>query len=112
MTGWTRGQVLLRVLIFTGPMLALYATDLVGPAPAGWLVALAVVLSVAFAAMPDAPFGALVMLLVLAWWGISLHDGLHRARSCNPIVHFGLHGFPPRNPSHSPILQALLCWKF
>jgi hypothetical protein len=77
MTGWTRGQLLLRLLVLTGPMLALYATDLVGPAPAGWLVALAAVLCVAFAAMPDSPFGALVMLLVLAWWGVSLRDGLH-----------------------------------
>jgi hypothetical protein len=77
MTGWTRGQVLLRLLVLAGPMLALYATDLVGPAPAGWLVALAAVLSVAFAAMPDSPFGAVVMLLVLAWWGVSLRDGLH-----------------------------------
>ena len=51
MTGWTPGQVLLRILILTGPLLALYATALVGPAPAGLLVALTAVLSVAFAAM-------------------------------------------------------------
>lgn len=77
MTGWTRGQLLLRILIFAGPLLALYATALVGPAPAGWLVALTTVLSLAFAAMPESPFGSAAMLLVLAWWGIAFRDGLH-----------------------------------
>jgi hypothetical protein len=77
MTGLTRGQLLLRGAILAGPMLALWSTALVGPAPAGWLVALAAALSVAFAAMPDSPFGSAVMLLVLAWWGVSLRDGLH-----------------------------------
>lgn len=77
MTGWTPGQALLRLMVLAGPLLALWSTALVGPAPAGWLVALTAVLSVAFAAMPESPFGAVAMLVVLAWWGVSLRDGLH-----------------------------------
>jgi hypothetical protein len=77
MIGWSRGQRVLRLLVLLGPLVALYSTALVGPRPAGWLVALAVVLSVGFAAMPDSPFGTVAMLLVLAWWGVSLRDGLH-----------------------------------
>jgi hypothetical protein len=76
-TGWTRGQLALRILALAGPLLALFATALVGPAPAGWLVALTLVLSLAFAAMPDSPFGSAAMLVVLAWWGVALRDGLH-----------------------------------
>ncbi|MCW2767137.1 MAG: hypothetical protein JWO11_3096 [Nocardioides sp.] len=77
MTGWTRGQALLRVLVLAGPLLALYSTALIGSAPAGWLAALTAVLCLAFAAMPESAFGSAAMLLVLAWWGISLRDGLH-----------------------------------
>ncbi|MCW2794131.1 MAG: hypothetical protein JWO76_3229 [Nocardioides sp.] len=75
--GFAAGQLVLRLLVLLGPLVALLATGLVGVVPAGWLVALVAVLSVAFAAMPDSPFGTAVMLVVLAWWGISLRDGLH-----------------------------------
>ena len=78
MTGrLTAGQAVLRVLVLLGPVLALLATGLVGVAPAGWLVGLVLALSVAFAAMPESPFGAAAMLVVLAWWGIAFRDGLH-----------------------------------
>jgi hypothetical protein len=71
------GQALLRALVALGPVVALLATGLVGAPPAGWLVALVVVLAVAFAAMPDSPFGTCVMVVVLVWWGVALRDGLH-----------------------------------
>lgn len=71
------GQLTLRVLVLLGPVVALLATGLVGVWPAGWLIALVTVLAVAFAAMPDSPFGTAAMIVVLAWWGISLRDGLH-----------------------------------
>ncbi|MCW2798252.1 hypothetical protein [Nocardioides sp.] len=77
MSGWTWGQATLRLLILAGPLVALFSTALVGSRPAPWLVALTAALSVAFAAMPESPFGSAAMLLVLAWWGISLDDGLH-----------------------------------
>jgi hypothetical protein len=71
------GQLVLRVLVLGGPLVALLSTGLVGVVPAGWLIALVAALAVAFAAMPDSPFGTAVMAVVLAWWGISLRDGLH-----------------------------------
>ena len=78
MTGrLTRGQAVLRVLVLLGPLVALLSTGLAGVSPAGWLVALVLVLSVAFAAMPDSPFGTAAMVVVLAWWGVAFRDGLH-----------------------------------
>jgi hypothetical protein len=71
------GQLVLRVFVLLGPLVALLATGLVGVVPAGWLIALVAALAVAFAAMPDSPFGTAVIVVVLAWWGISLRDGLH-----------------------------------
>ncbi|MCW2844992.1 MAG: hypothetical protein JWN22_2908 [Nocardioides sp.] len=71
------GQLVLRLLVLLGPLVALLATGLVGAVPADWLIALVAALAVAFAAMPDSPFGTAVMVVVLAWWGISLRDGLH-----------------------------------
>jgi hypothetical protein len=73
----TPGQAFLRVLILLGPPLALLTTGLVGVRPAGWLVALVLALSVAFAAMPDSPFGTAALLVVVAWWGLAFRDGLH-----------------------------------
>ena len=78
MTGrLTAGQAVLRALVLLGPPLALLATGLVGVLPAGWLVALVLVLSVAFAAMPESPFGTAALLVVVAWWGLAFRDGLH-----------------------------------
>ena len=73
----TPGQAFLRVLILLGPPLALLTTGLVGVPPAGWLVGLVLALSVAFAAMPDSPFGTATLLVVVAWWGLAFRDGLH-----------------------------------
>lgn len=78
MTGrFTAGQAALRLVVLLGPVVALVSTGLVGPAPAWWLLALVATLSVAFATLPDSPFGTAVMIVVLAWWGLSLRDGLH-----------------------------------
>lgn len=78
MTGrLTAGQAVLRALVLLGPPSALLATGPVGVLPAGWLVALVLVLSVAFAAMPESPFGTAAMLVVVAWWGLAFRDGLH-----------------------------------
>jgi len=73
----TAGQAVLRALVLLGPTLALLTTGLAGVLPAGWLVALVLVLSVAFAAMPESPFGTAALLVVVAWWGLAFRDGLH-----------------------------------
>jgi hypothetical protein len=78
MTGrLTAGQAVLRALVLLGPPLALLTTGLAGVFPAPWLVALVIVLSVAFAAMPDSPFGTAALLVVVAWWGLAFRDGPH-----------------------------------
>lgn len=73
----TRGQLLVRLVVAAGPVLALLATALVGPAPAPWLLLLTVALSAGFALRPESVVGAATYLVVLGWWGVSMRDGLH-----------------------------------
>ena len=76
---WTPGQWVLRALVVLGVMLALFATVPAGATPARWLVALVLVTSLVFAVFPESAAGAVALLLVVAWWGVGLRDGLHPA---------------------------------
>ena len=73
----TPGQVAVRAVIALGPPVALLATGPAGAWPSVLLVALVVVLSVGFAAFPESAVGSAAFVLVLAWWGVGLRDGLH-----------------------------------
>ena len=75
----SRSQLVLRVLIFLGPVVALLAAGPAGRWPTWWVVTGIVVLAAAFAALPETAVGAGVMLAVLAWWAGALDDGLHPA---------------------------------
>lgn len=77
--GWTPGQWALRSLVVVGVMVALFATVPAGATPAGWLVVLVLVTSLVFAVFPDSAAGAGALVLVVAWWGVGLRDGLHPA---------------------------------
>jgi hypothetical protein len=70
--GWV-----LRVLVAVLPPLATVATIGAGEAPPVWFVALVLILSVGFATFPESAVGVVVLILVVAWWGIGLRDGLH-----------------------------------
>lgn len=71
------GQLRLRVPIALGPPVALLCTAFVGSAPAWWLLIVVSILSLVFAAVPEGPVGTVAFVFVIAWWGISLRDGLH-----------------------------------
>ncbi|MBB6629067.1 hypothetical protein H5V45_17200 [Nocardioides sp. KIGAM211] len=71
------GQWWLRAVIALGPPAALLCTSFVGAVPAWWLVILVVALSLVFAAVPEGPVGTVAFVVVIAWWGVSLRDGLH-----------------------------------
>lgn len=77
--GLSRSQLVLRALIVLGPVVAVLAAGPAGHWPPWWLVATTLVLAGGFAAFPESPFGAGVLLLVLAWWTAGLEDGLHPA---------------------------------
>lgn len=77
--GLTPGQAALRVVMVAGTMVALFATAAAGPAPAPWLVVLVAVVALWWAAFPESTAGSGALLLVVAWWGIGLRDGLHPA---------------------------------
>lgn len=77
--GLTPGQAGLRVVMAGGPFAALFATVPAGATPATWLVALLAVVVLVWVAFPESAAGTAAYLLVLAWWGIGLRDGLHPA---------------------------------
>jgi hypothetical protein len=61
--------MLLRAVVFLGPVVALLATGPAGNWPGGWVVVLTVVLATGFATMPESGFGTLAMCVVVVWWG-------------------------------------------
>lgn len=70
------GQRVVRLLVAVLPVLAVVCTVGAGEAPAAWFVALVGLLSLGWATFPESAAGATVLVLVLAWWGIGLRDGL------------------------------------
>lgn len=77
--GLTPGQAGLRAVMAGGPLVALFSTVPAGATPATWLVALVAVVALAWAAFPESAAGTGALLLVVAWWGTGLRDGLHPA---------------------------------
>jgi hypothetical protein len=70
----TRSQIVLRVVVFLGPVVALLATGPAGHGPPWWAVAAVLVTAGAAAWQPDGPYLAVAGLAVLAWWAVSLGD--------------------------------------
>ncbi|GAW52304.1 MULTISPECIES: hypothetical protein [unclassified Nocardioides] len=72
-------QLVLRALVLLGPVVALLATGPAGHWPPWWAVVAVLGLAGAFAAMPDSPVGAGLLLVVLVWWTIALGDDIQPA---------------------------------
>jgi hypothetical protein len=60
--------------VLLGPVVALLATGPAGNWPGGWLVALTVVMSAGFAAMPESGLGTAVLCVVIGWWGVDVES--------------------------------------
>ena len=73
----SRGQLVLRLLVLLGPVVAVLAAGPAGHWPPWWLLAAVLASSAGFAALPESPVGAGTMLLVVVWWAAGLDDGLH-----------------------------------
>ena len=71
-----RSQVLLRVVVFLGPVVAVLATGPAGNWPPWWIAGAAVAIAAAASYDPDGPNGTGTGLVVLGWWAIALEDGL------------------------------------
>jgi len=72
----TLGEWVLRLLIAVTPALAALCTIGAGEGPPVYLVVLLLLLGAGFAAFPESAVGLVVIVLVLAWWGLGLRDGL------------------------------------
>ena len=70
------GEWVLRLLIAVTPALAALCTIGAGEGPPVWFVALLLLLGIGFAVFPESAVGVVVIVLVLAWWGLGLRDGL------------------------------------
>jgi len=71
-----RSQILLRAVVFLGPVVAVLATGPAGNWPPWWIAGTVVAVAAAASYDPDAPYGSGAGLLVLGWWAIALEDGL------------------------------------
>jgi hypothetical protein len=70
------GEWVLRALIAVTPALAAVCTVGAGEGPPTWFVAVLLLLGIGFAAFPESAVGLVAIVLVLAWWGLGLRDGL------------------------------------
>ncbi|MFC7496891.1 MULTISPECIES: hypothetical protein [unclassified Nocardioides] len=75
----SRSQLVLRVVVLLGPVVAVLAGGPAGHWPPWWMIAVVVGLAGGFAAFPETAVGATTMLVVLVWWALGLDDGLHPA---------------------------------
>jgi hypothetical protein len=75
----SRSQLVLRAVIVLGPVVAVFSAGPAGQWPPWWVAAGMLGLAGGFAALPESPVGAVVMLAVLGWWAVALDDGLHPA---------------------------------
>ncbi|WP_028637140.1 hypothetical protein [Nocardioides sp. URHA0032] len=71
-----RSQLVLRAIVLLGPVVALLMTGPAGHWPPLWIVLPVAGLGATAAAAPDSPVAAGAGLVVLAWWTISLGDGV------------------------------------
>ena len=69
----SRTRLLLRLVLLVAPVLALLAAR-PHELPPGWFVALTLVLSVGFAAMPESALGTACLGLVVFWWALASTD--------------------------------------
>lgn len=75
----SRSQVVLRVLVLVGPVVAVLAGGLAGDAPPWWYAGVVALLALGWAVAPEAQLGVAVNLAVLVWWAIGPDDSLHPA---------------------------------
>jgi hypothetical protein len=72
----TRSQLVLRAIVFLGPVVAALATGPAGNWPPVWVAILVVLTAAAASAYPDAPYSTGAGLVAVAWWAIALDDTL------------------------------------
>ena len=73
----SRSQLVLRIVVLLGPVVAVLASGPAGHWPPWWVIAMVAGLAGGFAAFPESAVGATAMLAVLVWWVVALDDGLH-----------------------------------
>ena len=71
----TRARLLLRGVLLVAPVLAVLAAR-PEDVPNGWFLALTLVLSVGFAAMPESALGTMCLGVVVFWWMLAAADGV------------------------------------
>ena len=74
---WTLGQWVLRSLVVLASEVAVWLTATLGVHPRWFLVVLVGGLAVYAAVSPEAAGSTALLLVVVAWWGLALRDGIH-----------------------------------
>jgi hypothetical protein len=110
----TRARLLLRGVVLVAPVLAVLSAG-PGDLPNGWFLAVTVVLSIGFAAMPESALGTLCLGVVVVWWTLAASGGvpvgaipaallLLAAHVSSVLLSYG----PPRLPVGGPLLRRWL----
>jgi len=68
---WSVSQLVARMLVLLGPVVALFAAAAAEVPPTGWMAAVVVALSLGWAFFPESAFGTVSLAAVIAWWGRS-----------------------------------------
>jgi hypothetical protein len=76
---WTRGQWALRLVVLTGPLVAVVARGLATGWPPLWLVLLVAALAAGWALAPESVIGAVALLVVGFSWATGLDGRLPAA---------------------------------
>jgi hypothetical protein len=71
----TWARLMLRGVVLVAPVLAVLAA---GPEdlPNGWFLAVTIVLSIGFAAMPESALGTMCLGVVVVWWTLAASGGV------------------------------------
>jgi hypothetical protein len=67
---WSTGQIVLRIAVGAGPVVAVSASGLDAELPPSWLLVLVLVLASGHAFLPESGLGTAGMLVVVGWWGL------------------------------------------
>jgi hypothetical protein len=70
-------QLVLRVVVLLGPVVAVLCTGPAGRWPPWWVLVVVIGLAGGFAVLPESGVGVAVLLVALIWWALALDDGLH-----------------------------------
>lgn len=111
LTGLSRSQLVLRVIVTLGLPVGLLASGPAGHWAPPWLIAAVLVLGVVAAALPESPVVVTGLVVVMVWWTAALDDVLDPTLLVAVAALVATHvaaTLAAYGPGHLPVDRALL----